>query len=425
VNQQNRSKLHGRASLEARYRTRGYRTAMLALLLPLSSPVVAAVDVAASATTQYESNSNVFDIQSGFPVPGTTDFRRSDTLFTYGAEIDLDYLVDRQKLFAILNTTEFHYDHFTVLDHNEYNVDAGWNWKLGKETDGTLEVVRNRILVAFTDVTDSEFVLQTEQRESAKIGFHFLPDWRVEGSGYYRTVDQSFLAQSNLDLTEYNAQVALKYVGIAGLTSGLTGGYTNGNYTGASAQFNPSYRQTSISLVANYVPTGRSTISGLVGYSDRTSASTLNSISGATGEIDYENRLTGKTTIQAQLSRVINSYIANVSSEIDTIAALNLHWQVTYKFGLVGGYSWTNRELPGQGNDPINSNRTDHFQSASLKADYEPLRWLTIRPYVNIQTRSSNFIGGNFNSTAYGLYFTVQWQNFAKNMQYRGPTMPH
>jgi hypothetical protein len=422
---QNQSKMHGRTRVLTRSNTHRWHAIILASLLPLSWPAKAAVEVAASATAQYESNSNVYDIQSGFPVPGTTDFRRSDTLFTYGAELDLNYLIDRQKLFATLNTTEFHYDHFTVLDHNEYNVDAGWNWKLGKETDGTLEVTRNRTMVAFTNVTVAEFVLQTEQRESARIGFQFLPDWRIEGSGYYRTVDQSFVDQSGLNLKEDNVQAALKYVGIAGLTSGLSAGYTNGDYTGANALFNPSYRQTSVSLVANYVPTGRSTISGSLGYSDRTSVSTLNSISGITGEIDYSNRLTGKTTVQVQLSRVINSYLANVSSEIDTIAALNLYWQVTYKFGLAGGYSWTYRELPEQGNDPINSNRIDRYQYASLKADYEPLRWLSIRPYVNLQTRSSNFIGGNFNSTVYGLYFTVQWQNFGKKMPYRTPTMQH
>ena len=35
--------------------------------------------------------------------------------------------------------------------------------------------------------------------------------------------------------------------------------------------------------------------------------------------------------------------------------------------------------------------------------DYEPLRWLTLKPYVNYQTRNSNIIGGNFNATIYGI----------------------
>jgi hypothetical protein len=389
----------------------GCFTLIAAALLQPPVPCLAAVSIDASATARYEYNSNVFDLQGGYPVPGTSDYQHSDRLYTYGAALDANYPWGQQKLFAVLSTTNFRYDHFTQLDHNEYNADGGLNWKLGRTLDGTLEVQRDRIMVAFTNVNNAQYALQTEQRESAKIGYGISPDWRIEGTGYYRTIDQSFIDQPNLDLNESFVQAALRYVGVAGLTSGLSVGYYAGNYTGASAASNPSYRQTTVALVATYAPTGRSTFNGALGYSNRTSTSQLNSISGFTGEVDYTNQLTGKTSMQVLLSRAINSYIANVSSEIDSAAALNVRWQATYKTRLVAGYSWTYRELPGQGNAPVGSNRTDHLQYASLKVEYEPVRWLSIRPYVNVQTRTSNFIGGNFNATAYGLYFTVQWQN--------------
>jgi Putative beta-barrel porin 2 len=373
---------------------------------------MAIVTIDTSATARYEYNSNVFDLQGGYLVPGTTnDYQHSDRLYTYGAALDANYLWDQQKLFAVLSTTNFRYDHFTQLDHNEYNLDGGLNWKLGRTLDGTLEVLRNRAMVAFTNVENAQFVLQTQQRESAKIGYAFMPEWRIEGSGYYQTIDQTFFGAPDVNLRESFGQAALKYVGVAGLTSGLSAGYYVGNYTGASAAFNPSYRQTTIALVATYEPTGRSLYNAALGYSDRTSGSSVNSISGFTGEIDYTNQLTGKTSMQLQLSRAINSYVANVSSEIDSIAALNVRWQATYKTRVVGGYSWTYRDLPGQGTSPIGSERIDRLQYATLKVEYEPVRWLSIRPYINVQTRSSNFIGGNFNATAYGLYFTVQWQN--------------
>jgi hypothetical protein len=352
----------------------------------------------------------VFDLQGGYPLPGTADYQHSDWLYTYGAALDAYYLWDQQKLFATLSTTEFHYDHFTQLDHNEYNLDGGLKWKLGRLLDGTLEVQRDRTMVAFTNVENAQFVLLTEQRESAKIGYELTPDWRIEGSGYYRTVDQAFLGAPTLDLAESFGQVELKYVGRAGLTSGLSAGYVIGDYTGTSAADNPSYRQTTVALVANYEPTGRSTLKGALGYSDRTSASVTNQLSGFTGEIDYQNQLTGKTSVQLQLSRAINSYISNVSSEIDAIAALNVRWQATYKIGVLAGYSWTNRELPGQGNAPVGSDRVDHLQYATINVDYEPFRRLSIKPYINLQTRSSNFIGGDFNATVYGVYFTVKWQ---------------
>ena len=405
-------------------RLRFYGVLIAALALQASWPCVAAVTYDASATARYEYNSNVFDLQGGYPVPGTTDYQRSDSLYTYGAGLDVNYLWDIQKFFATLSTANFRYDHFTQLDHNEYNLDGGWNWKLGRTLDGTLEVLRNHSMVAFTNVENAQFILQTEQRESAKIGYDFLPDWRVEGSGYYRTIDQATLDEPNLDLTESFGQVALKYIGLAGVTAGLSGGYSVGNYTGANADLNPSYRQTTVSLVGHYEPTGRSSFNGALGYSDRTSPSQLNEVSGFTGQLDYESQLTGKTSVQAQLSRLINSYIANVSSEIDTIAATNVRWQATYKLGVLAGYSWTYRDLPGQGNAPLGSNRVDRLQYGSIKLDYEPFLWLSIKPYVNLQTRSSNFVGGNFNSTAYGFYFTVQYQNLPPpNLKFQRPTL--
>jgi hypothetical protein len=382
-----------------------------AVLLQASWPCLAAVTFDASATARYEYNSNVFDLQSGFPVPGTSDFRRSDSLYTYGAGFDGKYLWDQQNLFATLSTTNFRYNSFTQLNHNEYNLDGGLNWKLGRIVDGTLEVLRVKSMVAFTNVEDAQFVLQTEQRESAKIGVAVAPDWRVEGTGYYRTIDQVFMGSPNIDLSESSGQAAVKYVGIAGVTAGLSGAYTSGNYTGASAALNPSYTQTNIALVATYAPTGRSTFNGALGYSDRTSATQQNQISGFTGELDYVSQITGKTSVQATLSRVINSYVATVSSEIDSVAAVNVHWQTTYRLGVIAGYNWTLRDLPGQGNAPVGGDRTDHLQYASINIDYEPFRWLTVKPYANLQRRTSNFVGGNFNATVYGVYFTAHWQN--------------
>jgi Putative beta-barrel porin 2 len=382
-----------------------------ALLSPIPLQCIAAVTLDASATARYEYNSNVFALQGGYPLPGTTDYQHSDNLYTYGAAFDANYLWDQQKLFAKLSTTDFHYDHFTQLNHNEYVADLGWNWKLGSTLDGTLEVLRNRTMVPFTSVQDAEYVLQTEQRESGKIGFQFAPDWRVEGSGYYSTYDQIILDAPNVDLTESFGQAALKYVGIASLSAGLSGGYVVGHYTGESAETNFDYRQENIALVATYEPTGRSTVDGTAGYSNRTSVSTVNEIKGFTGKIDYKEQLTGKTSYQVELSRVISSYIANVSSEIDSAAALDVRWQATYRLAVEAGYTYTYRDLPGQGNAPLGSERVDRFQYASIKAEYQPFRWLSIRPYVNLQTRTSNFIGGNFNATTYGLYFTGQWQS--------------
>jgi len=238
----------------------------------------------------------------------------------------------------------------------------------------------------------------------------FASDWRLEGSGYTRTVKEPLGGSPNLQLSESSGTVAIKFIGNAGLTAGLDGGYLSGDYTGAVATADPSYRQTMVGLIANYDASGHSTFLGQVGYSHRSSGTGIDNASGPTGELDYTNQLTAKTSVKLGLSRVINNYIFDTGSELDTNAAVTVNWQATYKLGVVAGYVWTYRELPGQGNAPVGSDRFDHVQFVSLKLDYEALQWLAIKPYYNLLTRGSDFVGGNFNATEFGILATVQWQ---------------
>src|SRR5579863_137175 len=87
-------------------------TALAALSLPV--PAHAQFAGKASATGQYESNSNVFDLESGF-APGTNGIPRSDTYYAYGAEFDGNYSLGRQQLYATASTTKYDYQHFTEL----------------------------------------------------------------------------------------------------------------------------------------------------------------------------------------------------------------------------------------------------------------------------------------------------------------------
>jgi hypothetical protein len=382
---------------------------LLPLLLPL--PCLAQVAITTSGAGQYQVNSNVFDLQPGFPLPGTEDYHHADQFYAYSGSFVMNDLWQQQKFFTTLTATEFEYDHFKQLDHTEYRFDGGWNWILGPALDGTLDVSRVRSMVAFTDVIQSEIAIQTEQRETAGIGFHFSPDWRVEGLAYRRDVDEPLPGEPNLQLSESFGQATLKYLGRAGVTSGLSASYLVGDFTGSVGAGNPAYRQDNIGLVANYQVNGVSSFVGDVGFSRRTSSNGTDNISGTTGELDYKNQITGKTAIELTLDRVINSYIVNTGSEFDSFATLKVNWQTTYKINVAAAYTWTLRDLPGQGDAPPGSNRVDHLQYSSLFIDYEALTWLSLRPYANIQSRRSNYIGANFDSTVYGVNVIVRWQN--------------
>lgn len=382
-------------------------TAIAALAVwPAAAMSQMAID--ASATGQYESNSNVYALPAGVSFPSPDGFHRSDALYSYAGKIGLIEQWHRQKIFATVNATSIHYNSFTQLNHSEYALDGGWNWVATSAFDGTLEATRSRSMVSFTDVIQSQLALQTDQREIASVAIHVSPDWDVDGKGYRRTLDEPLPGSPNLRLTETQGQTGLKYVGRAGVTSGVSASYLSGHFDGSGNSINPSYHETGMALFATVGTQDRPVFNGRIGYSRRGSSSGINTISGLTGSADYYRPLSGKTSLILTASRAINSYVTNTGSEIDTLGGITLKYQATYKTGFSANYLYTHRTLPDQGLT-ANTARTDNVQYVAVGIDYEALEWLSIKPYVNLQTRSSNVPFAEFNATVYGVYFSLKW----------------
>jgi hypothetical protein len=380
-------------------------TALAALVLP--GRVHAQFAGKVSATAQFESNSNVFDLESGFSPPANTS-RRSDTSFAYGAGFDLSYLWDRQQLYATASTTKYEYQHFTQLDNTSYQIDAGLKWKLGELLDGKLDVARTRSMVPFFDLSGvaQELSLSTVQTETAQVGIRLSSDWKLEGSAYSSKTDQPVAGEPNLQLTQTSGTAAINYVGFTGLSSGLTAGYSTGEYGGSATTANPKYSQYTAGLAADYKH-NRATFDGQIGYSKRQSDTGTDNTSGLTGAFDIKYQLTPKTSVMANVSRSINSFVVNTSSEIDTAVGAGVNWQALYKLSVYAGYTFTYRDYPGQATNTASGDRVDIQEYANLAINYEPQPWLLIKPYANVQTRRSTFVGGDFNSTVFGVSVTV------------------
>jgi Putative beta-barrel porin 2 len=396
------------AHLPRRRRLRAFEVTAIVVLAMWNAQVCAAINFGGEATAKYEYNSNIFDLPAGFAVGGVASSKRDDWYQAYGGTLQASDLWDQNRLYATLTGKQFHYDYFTALNHTEYSFDGGLAWKAGADLDGKFDVTRSHSMVPFTNLLQTQISLSTDQRETAQIGWHFIPDWRVQGVGYYHTDDQPLVGSPDLKLAEKSGQLTLQYLGRAGLVAGISGTYVKGNYTGSNTTANPDYDQKALQLVATYQVTGRSSFEGQVGYSRRTSTSLVDNTSGLTGKLAYRNQLTPKTSVNVSVERNIDSYITNSGSEINTSAATGVTWQATYKLAVTANYVYTRSVLPNQGNTP-DTNRIDHLQFFNLKLDYQPLRWLWIQPYVNVQTRSSNFAGAAFNASVYGVSFDVLW----------------
>ena len=356
------------------------------------------------ATGQYESNSNVFDLARGLAFDG----RRADTDFAYGADFDLKYLWGRQALYLSASTKEYDYQHFSALNHNEYNIDAGLDWKLGSPFDGKVDVTRAHTMVPFSDLTNSALTLAvlTEQKESAQVGVKLNSQWKFILSGYASQDDEPIAQAPNLQLRQSSGTAQIQYSGVGPLTSGFTASYLTGDFSGTNGTVNPSFSQETAAFLAKYI-VNRMTLDGEIGYSRRNSATGVNNTSGLTGLLDVKYRVTPKTSFQVHIDRQINSYFLNSGSEIDSEAGASVDWEATYKLGVTVGYTFSYRFFPGQGNNPVGSDRTDIQELATLTINYHPQPWLQIKPYANVTTRRSTFIGGHFSQDIAGVAIVI------------------
>jgi hypothetical protein len=248
--------------------------------------------------------------------------------------------------------------------------------------------------------------VSTQQRESAQVGLKLNSEWKLVVSGYASKDDEPIAVAPNLELKQYSGTTSILYSGSGPLTSGLTATFLTGDYSGTNGTLNPSFNQTTAGLLATY-EVRRTTFTGQVGYSRRTSSTGSDDTSGLTGLFDLKYKLTPKTNVRVKIDRQINSYFLNTGSEIDTDAGVGLDWQATYKLAVSAAYTFSYGFFPGQGNNPVGSDRTDIQELAVLAINYQPQRWLQIKPYANVTTRRSTFIGGHFSQNAVGVSIVV------------------
>lgn len=391
------------------------------LLLPLGAH--AQLTTSVTATGQYQYDSNVFDLQRGYQ--GVYDL--SDRYYAYGAGLNLNEQISQQNLFFRGSDTEYDYDRFGYLTHNEYNLDGGWLWKIGEDVNGNIEVTRTHAMVPFTEVIAVVLSFETDQRESASAGFLFTPEWRIDFNAYRDEVLEPLPAEDepNLAFNDSGGGALLRYLGGGEWVGNVNVTYQHGGFSGANtaattgtfAFFGPAYNQWTESLGTTYSPAGQgagvSTVDFAIGRTSRTSRAGSDDISGTTGHLDYTRQLTGKTSVSLTLDRDISTFVTFGGADITNSAALSTLWNATYKTSVSVGYDLVYVDLPGQGT--LGTTRGDHLQFAALAINYTALPWLAIRPYADYQTRSSNVYGANFNASIFGVSVLVQWPRVTGN----------
>jgi hypothetical protein len=391
-----------------------YKPAICASLwIATAAPLRAEILSEATVGAQYEHNSNIFALQSGLaPVPGRRGRYDEDSQFYSGA-MKVQYRQGQQSLLGDVAGVLARHGNYTGLDHSAYNASVRFDWRLFQSLYGTAGVKQSRAMISFAELNVPELVIQAERVESAGIRLQPNPRWRIEGDAYRRNLNEPLPTVPSLRLRETWSQGGFMISPTTNLTFGPRVNSMRGEFTAATIVA-PSYRQNAAELYLDYrAPNGATQLTVRGGHTRRTSSFSKENVSGATGELNLQYNFTPRTSYQFWVTRAVDNYITNLGADIDTRTALNLNFRPTYKIRVTLGYVWSNLLLPKQGNAPVGSDRHDRIQTGTLKVDYAARRWLTLRPYVIVQTRSSNLSGGNFDSTSLGLTLEVTWRNFS------------
>jgi hypothetical protein len=360
------------------------------------------------AAESIEHDSNIFDLTTPGPAPqGKSGPTFADTFLESRAGIDGTYLLNQEKFFGTAEFRRFGYENFTVLDHNELLLDGGLTWKLAHTFDGMLEYRHEERMVQFyvLQASSTQLVLETENLVTGSVNVNLTPEWRLESLGKDLTLDSPRTDIPGLSLHQESLHEGVRYLGVSHLSAGVDAEYLQGTYSHDSTALIPDFHQITLAAAATYIVSGLTNFSGNIGYTRRTDSANA-PVSFLTGKVNYQHSITGKTSINVELNRAVNTYLTTAGTEIDTSASVSGIWQASYKIAVRAGYSYTTSNYPQEpapepGGPPFN--RLDHFQVPSAELDYQVLRWLSIRAYGRYLKRNSNEQGFTFDGTIVGI----------------------
>jgi hypothetical protein len=356
------------------------------------------------ADVHYEYDSNVFrapSAQANLIAIGDSTLADRDLRSVVG--VDGTYLWSEQKLTATLEGRRYDYDHFANLDHNEYLADVALKWKTTSLLDGILEARQEQLMAPFAIGNSSQLTIDVDRKISGTLDLNINPDWRLESGAYSHHLKAPLQDFPDFVEREVGTQLALVNRSITHLNYGISLDHISGRFDNAPNV--GSYNQTDAQLTVNYTVNALSTFKGALGYTKRTQAG--DSLSGITGLLGYTRQLTVKTSVTFNATRAVNSYVAAGGSEIDTSATVAVSWQATYRIGvnLSGGYThsaFVGQSIAGSPGS-ITAGRVDNSPVGALNVNYQVLRNVLLRAYLNTQSRSSGIDLYNFHDTTVGI----------------------
>jgi exopolysaccharide biosynthesis operon protein EpsL len=363
---------------------------------------------------------NVFRISGQsdpMAVLGTSS--KGDVYHTTSFGLGLDLPVSRQRFHGAVSWDDHRYNRFSVLDFTDRHERAAWQWQAGSDLGGELGYSRELALASLANVQSGAQSSTPNPLETQRLflegGYRFTPRWELRG-------ELSRLDQSN---EVPQLQVNDMRLGAIGSTLRYITPADNKIGLGLQAQRadlpNPlvvggvpvdnSYRQLGVQLVSDWAVTGKSSISGRIGWLDRRHEQLSGrDFSGGVYHVQYDWQARGKLGLSAVAQRQISdTEEVNVGFVLMEGIELRPTLALTEKIGLSGALARYDRDYRGDPGLVLGTvlPRSDRVRSAGLTVSYRPLPRAGLELALRRETRTSSAPLGDYDVTILGARLRV------------------
>lgn len=380
------------------------------------------------AAAQSEYNTNVFALGGNEEVavdpillpimppgasaqPGTTggDTARADTVLRYVAGLEMKLPYRSQTLRAAAEIRRYDYERFQRLDHDEYRVTGGFDWRTSRDVDGAFDVRQERRMASFADRRSTELTNEDERTITGLARVALTPSWQQKTTLRSRELKSPLPEFPEFTLMENSINAAINHLIVDALNAGVYVEYLKGKFAGVPEA--GAFQQYGLGLTSDYVFSGISRIGAKLGYTRRQDDQDGRApLSAVTGELSYHRDLTVKTSTDLLMFRRLRSFVGGPSSVQETGAGAAFAWLATSKISVTGTYQWANGEYEDvvSGSESTNAGRHDKHQISMVRMIYQMRPWISLRPHASYESRDSTSGVDSYDASIGGLDVMVQ-----------------
>ena len=381
----------------------------LAAMLPVAGHTDELDTLQFRAGQSFQHDSNVYrlsDSTNTLSLPGRPE--RSDTIgiTTFGVKFDKRYSLQRFEVDVFAD--RYDYKNNSRLNFTSKNYDAAWRWSLTPRLYGNLSADRREYVDNSADLQNlGQLNRRLDRTTLADAEYDLGGAWRVTGGFFGRDLTNSLANTFESDYSVQGAQAGARYVFPSGNWVGYRFKNGEGEYPGRTltATRAKDFQDREHEFRALWMPTGKTTVRGRLSHLERSNEGLgARDFSGLTGQVDATWNATAKTAVMAGYVRELENYQTNTASYYaGNRFFVAPTYMATEKIAVRLRYDHYRREFKGALAGFSTVGRRDTLNLMSLSVDYQVIRALKLRAWVQRDHRDSTVTGLDYRSNAMGI----------------------